>query len=490
MLVSVAMFLLFVLVIRIQQRSYVDQATDMVYEIKGETLKSNVREIVQDIERYKQWEAQRDWEQLRSFGTQMSSEEGSLAEIIQSPSGGSWLVNGYRFYVWDEGEQRVVYSSSQLEADSLQEMKELVKKELVVSLQFHKDQQTVICGVNEALVDFRTKQYIYNKIHSLDFADGSCIWVNEVVNYDGGDDYAIRRIYPDPQKSEGTFLSTNTPDEMGNYPDREMLEGVKTQGECYYTDYCRETGSGELAARYIYAYLYRPYHWIICMGSYTSDIEGYRVRLQHHSARIMLTGILAMAVLLAVLIFAVIRLIRKSERVRFGKVKERLEKVSTVDPLTGAVNRRGGEPRLTELLEECRRLGQQNALVMIDIDYFKQINDTYGHETGDRVLSALSAAVKRSFRTGDLLIRWGGDEFLLAVRGMGPEGLELLRTKLYAAVESATVRMGEAEVPVRISSGATVFHPEDENYMDAVNRADRALYQAKRGGKGIMCTNW
>ncbi|MFV0258926.1 MAG: diguanylate cyclase [Acidimicrobiales bacterium] len=143
--------------------------------------------------------------------------------------------------------------------------------------------------------------------------------------------------------------------------------------------------------------------------------------------------------------------------------------LATTDGLTGLLNRRGIDHRLGSV-------GTGDALLLIDLDHFKQVNDQQGHAVGDEVLSVVAGALRAAVREGDLVARWGGEEFLVvSFRQRNPFHVELLGERIRQAV-------ADAEAEVTASIGVATVEP-NEDWEDALRRADAALYRAKSHGR-------
>lgn len=158
-----------------------------------------------------------------------------------------------------------------------------------------------------------------------------------------------------------------------------------------------------------------------------------------------------------------------------------LERRATVDGLTGVYNRRRFEEKLQELQWTMERTGRRFALLIVDADHFKRINDTHGHLVGDDVLRQIAQILRSCTRSTDFLARYGGEEFaVLLPEAHAPlEGLRVAE-KIRHAVEGATfAQVGK----VTVSVGHGVSHPEDSSGKAVVKRADEALYQAKGSGR-------
>ena len=153
------------------------------------------------------------------------------------------------------------------------------------------------------------------------------------------------------------------------------------------------------------------------------------------------------------------------------------------DPLTGLANRRGFDERFGQVVQETDRYGGAAALVLLDIDHFKKVNDTYGHEAGDVVLIAVARAIAEGRRTVDLSARLGGEELAVLLpqtdAGGGREVAERLRKRL----EALRVMTGAGEVKVTASFGVGEYTSRAGDSAAVYDRADQALYAAKRGGR-------
>jgi two-component system cell cycle response regulator len=156
--------------------------------------------------------------------------------------------------------------------------------------------------------------------------------------------------------------------------------------------------------------------------------------------------------------------------------------MAITDALTGLFNRRYMESHLAGLLEQASARGKPLAVLVTDIDYFKSINDTHGHDAGDDVLREFALRIKRSIRGIDLACRYGSEEFVvvmpetdMAVAAMVAERLR--RRRAFAIHE------GARSIPVTISIGIAALRGADDNAAGVLKRADQALYRAKRDGR-------
>ncbi len=156
-----------------------------------------------------------------------------------------------------------------------------------------------------------------------------------------------------------------------------------------------------------------------------------------------------------------------------------LEERISRDYLTGAYSRDFFEENIYDLIENAQKRNRYLGLVMLDIDHFKNVNDTFGHDVGDRVLKHLVSTVRYSIRSEDLLIRWGGEEFLLIIETESTETLRRMTEHVRQHVESEPF---EVVGKVTCSFGMTL-HAANESIDQSIKRADIALYEAKESGR-------
>jgi two-component system cell cycle response regulator len=185
-------------------------------------------------------------------------------------------------------------------------------------------------------------------------------------------------------------------------------------------------------------------------------------------------------------------LARARSQVRKRRYTERLRdnvqisiEMAITDALTGLFNRRYMESHLASLLEQASARGKPLAVLVLDIDYFKSINDNHGHDAGDDVLREFALRIKRSIRGIDLACRFGGEEFVvvmpetdIAVAAMVAE-----RLRRRIAADPFAINAGGNSIPVTISIGIAALRGAEDNAASVLKRADQALYRAKRDGR-------
>ena len=160
--------------------------------------------------------------------------------------------------------------------------------------------------------------------------------------------------------------------------------------------------------------------------------------------------------------------------------------MSLMDPLTGLYNRHCLKIRLPGLLEKALVRGQAMALCVIDIDHFKGINDTYGHDAGDTILESVGEVLRSAVRRDDILYRIGGEEFVAALQGASVEEAHRIARRIRDSVSQKTFYINGPErlsLAVTVSIGISFFDPACDTLETLIKRADEALYRAKKGGR-------
>jgi len=161
-----------------------------------------------------------------------------------------------------------------------------------------------------------------------------------------------------------------------------------------------------------------------------------------------------------------------------------LFEASVTDALTGAFNRDHFDTQLAAELSYARRHKTELSLVMFDVDFFKKVNDTYGHPAGDQVLVRIARTVTGMIRTEDVFARYGGEEFALILRGVSVSGAAALAERLRGAVEALSIPSDKGTIRVTVSAGcAGVSGSAEVSAEDLVGAADKRLYAAKHGGR-------
>jgi diguanylate cyclase (GGDEF)-like protein len=167
--------------------------------------------------------------------------------------------------------------------------------------------------------------------------------------------------------------------------------------------------------------------------------------------------------------------------------KDLLEKMAVTDDMTRLYNHRFFVRRLKEEYKRSERYKTNLACIMIDIDNFKNVNDTYGHQAGDIVLQEIARIIKRCVRETDVVARYGGEEFAVILPHTGNEAAVNLANRIRNAVKKSRSDSLEPDVSITVSIGVSTYpHPEVNNMDDLIRKADDGLYQAKSHGKDVV----
>lgn len=170
-------------------------------------------------------------------------------------------------------------------------------------------------------------------------------------------------------------------------------------------------------------------------------------------------------------------LVEKNDLVR------KLDALSRIDPLTKISNRRDILEKLNDEQANYERYGKSFAIAMGDIDFFKKINDSHGHDAGDLVLKKVAILIKKQLRQVDKLSRWGGEEFLMVLPETTLLGAAKVAEKIKFAIERSKFKFQDTNLNVTMSFGVSCHTGQDGNLEELIKKADQLLYQAKENGR-------
>jgi two-component system, cell cycle response regulator len=173
----------------------------------------------------------------------------------------------------------------------------------------------------------------------------------------------------------------------------------------------------------------------------------------------------------------------KKDRVLRVKLRS-AEENAAVDPLTGLFNRRHLERRMIEITAQAQRHKHATSFLLVDLDHFKSVNDTFGHDGGDRVLVHAATTIRSMLRTEDLAFRYGGEEFLLVLQVCDRDHAHMVATRLRGELLANAIELNGTSYQVKFSGGiATANTANNFEFSRIIDRADTALYEAKRAGR-------
>ena len=214
------------------------------------------------------------------------------------------------------------------------------------------------------------------------------------------------------------------------------------------------------------------FDWYLIVAQQEDEAE---LRIQNS-----LTINLAVSLIISLVIIILVNLI-------IAGYQKQLESMATTDKLTGIANRQVFDVLFQQVHSQSKRRKTPLSAIMFDIDYFKEINDTYGHPTGDVILKTLAQTITQSIRESDLFFRWGGEEFLIILPDSDIDRASIVAEKIRKTVEELVITFSGKAVSVTISMGVATMS-EGETSDNLVVRSDEALYAAKKKGRNrIAC---
>jgi two-component system, cell cycle response regulator len=151
--------------------------------------------------------------------------------------------------------------------------------------------------------------------------------------------------------------------------------------------------------------------------------------------------------------------------------------------LTGLNNHRHFQEQLAQEMERSKRYRRPLALLLMDIDHFKNFNDTYGHPVGDLVLKEISSCIQRSVRCNDIPARYGGEEFVVIIPETDEKGAQITAERIRSTIEQHTIISLDRQLKVTVSIGCSAFPENAPSQQVLIDTADKALYAAKKDGR-------
>lgn len=472
---------------------YQDETQNAIIDIRKSFLKNTVDNLIFEIELTRENEAEiykryivRRYETLilEDHLTEKEFVDYFIERFNLDLNKDSYL-NYWTIFLWDNTSNQVIYDPENIVKNDINDTLEEQKSKMSYYKVLAHGGVSGFIGVSQDFIDNRIKSITADKIRELKFDNGSYIWVNEVINYDGGKDYAIRRVHPNLPETEGMLLSTEMTDVKGNLPYLEELEGVKKDGELFLNYYFKELNSDVISEKLSFMKLYKDFDWIIGMGVPIDDIQQYIAKTNEKSNEIATNNISLFLFFLVMIVFLSLGFLIWFRNWHFTKEKNMLELENSKDILTATFTRKYGITELNKAFYDFKKYNVNSAIMMFDIDNFKNINDTYGHDVGDEILKEMVITVSKNIRNTDKLIRWGGDEFVGICYGLNKKNVLGLGQKLLLSVSSMKIPSNPA-ITTTISIGFSYFEENDKDINDVIKRADMAMYKSKQEGRNTV----
>jgi len=474
---------------------YQDETQNAILNIKKSFLKNTVDNLIFEIELTREYEAElykkyivRRYDTLaleEKLSTDKEFVDYFIDRFTLDFNKDSYL-DYWTVFLWDNSSNQILYDPGNIIENDVNLTLENLKPLMSFYKIINHGKISGFIGVSQNFIDSRIKVITAEKIRKLKFDNDSYIWVNEVVNYNGGKDYAIRRVHPNLPETEGMYLSTEIMDIKGNLPYLEELEGVKKDGELFIKYYFKEYDNDNISEKLSFMKLYKDFDWIIGMGIHMDDIQQYIVNTNEKSNEITKKYISLFLFFLVVIILLSLGFLMLLKNWYFKKEKSKIEQENNKDILTNAFTRKYGTNELIKSLNEFKKNITNPAIMMFDIDNFKNINDTFGHDVGDQILKEVVNTINKNIRSTDKLVRWGGDEFVCICYGLNKENVLVFGQKLLLSVASIKILSGKSTINATISIGFSYFEKNEEVIDDVIKRADMAMYKSKEEGRNTV----
>ncbi len=178
-----------------------------------------------------------------------------------------------------------------------------------------------------------------------------------------------------------------------------------------------------------------------------------------------------------------------SMEVEIEREKEDLKLLAMIDELTSLPNRRYLEEWIMAKHREFHKFGRKYGVLILDIDNFKNVNDTYGHLVGDEILKVVSKTIQSATRANDIASRFGGEEFVVVVSGTEIQKLHQIGKRMCSLIFNSTLEVGDCDLSVSVSIGGAIVN-ENDDIKSIMERADSYMYKAKSSGKSRVCTEY
>nr|WP_300003588.1 sensor domain-containing diguanylate cyclase [Tissierella sp.] len=476
------------------QQIYLNQTEKIIIDLKKDFLKDTVNNVLSEIDKLREtkyYNYNKNTEsRLRRFEEGSALSDQKFVKYFIDTFENDLNPKMWNAFLWNNKTGEILYTRSDINSGSIEDMKDDLKDILSSYAEVEKGDIEGVFGVSEFYIDQLVKQEISEIIKNREFSSGSYIWVNEVINYEGGKNYAIRKVHPNLTETEDEYLSTDMEDIKGNLPYLEELEGINKDGELFFKYYFKKLKSSYVSEKIAYAKLYKDYDWIIAMGVHLDDIDDYTQQTSNEIYSLSTESIIRVLRYIFIVLLLGFITLYLMEKKHLLNSTELLESQVNLDVLTKAYSRRAGQKKLNKLFKEYKSNCSSPAIMMFDIDNFKNINDQYGHHSGDRVLIEVVKNINHLIRSSDYLIRWGGDEFVGIFLGLKEEHAIEYGQKILDSISALDIKLEEnIIINITVSIGFSYFKDIDNDYNHVLKRADEAMYKSKQEGKNKVNSN-
>lgn len=314
--------------------------------------------------------------------------------------------------------------------------------------------------------------------HAIDYENLSTKQLNERIDHEL-EAFQIHKIHY--FANDGKVIYSTNNDKIGTTNTHDYFHNIVAKGELYYKIVSKGDTSSE--KDYLTKDIIEIYIPIMEEKTFHSAFELYydisdEIASFRSTSTIIMNIIMTLNILGSLLIFVVFYII-SNNNLKIKKYQKRLKDLAEKDPLTELYNRRSFFEISAPMIRFEKRNSSSMSIAMIDIDDFKHINDTLGHQCGDYVIKSVAKTIKASIRESDILARYGGEEFIILFPETNLENTNIVATKICHHVETLVF---DSNLKCTVSIGISDF-TENQTIEKVIHEADTALYNAKRSGK-------
>ncbi len=464
--------------------AYTRQLYDNATDLNGGFLKETVDNLLRDID-----SSEASWQEEFSNRAKLqrdsvisaASGRGDMKENVEKyfkslPDAPYWT-----WMLYNEKTNEVYLDSAGLLGDSWDGDAASLKDSFVSTEELHVSGNVLIFGIRKETLHNYVKDSVLRKVRGYQFSHGVSAIIDEVMNENGGKNFSRRLACQEDPKLEGMLLSSDMKASGTILPYDDILEEAFRTGS-FASSYTFED-DGAKRFRQFYSAVYPKYRWLITLNAPLDDIEIYVKESQHYSESLMRRYLLVFSALFILMIVAMYFIMMRNDQNYFDSRTAILRRKVERDALTGATTRDYGTEKLREYFALYKNGKKDPAIMILDVDKFKGINDTYGHDVGDIALKRVVRALYKALGKHDYLIRWGGDEFIGLYPNLKHEDCMFFMHKILNAVRSVEIVVEEDSFNLTASIGFAYFAPGDNEFEDGLKRADTALYASKEGGR-------
>lgn len=209
----------------------------------------------------------------------------------------------------------------------------------------------------------------------------------------------------------------------------------------------------------------------------------YSHTIQEYTRNVTMDVLIFVGIVFILVVLVGIFVLTKIQKMSVNEIEEVIHLESDIDSLTEIYNRKFCVKCLENEFQKFQHTRKASLIIMVDIDNFKTINDTYGHDMGDIVLKEVVKITEKSMRSNDKLYRWGGEEFIIMSSGLSFENAKAFTDNILNNIKPHKFQYENLEFNITISMGGSMFVESDFEFSQAIKRADEALYYSKNNGK-------